>query len=88
MTLTKDEKLAAIQKQMLMVAVIDFPGTLLMAAGLYGLFAGFDAAAYPLLANPMLIFAMIGIGGCTMAWGLVKMLQLARAKQLLLSEQG
>ncbi|MDO6774462.1 hypothetical protein Q4591_03770 [Shewanella sp. 3_MG-2023] len=86
MTLTKDEKLAVIQKKMTMVAVIDFPGTLLMAAGLYGLFAGFDTAAYPMLANPILLFAMVGVGGCIMVWGLLRMMQLAREKQGVLSE--
>lgn len=86
MILTKDEKLAVIQKKMTMVAVIDFPGTLLMAAGLYGLFAGFDTTAYPMLAKPILLFAMVGVGGCIMVWGLLRMMQLAREKQGVLSE--
>ena len=87
MTVTKDEKLATIQKKMTMVAVIDFPGTLFMAAGLYGLVVGFDTAAYPMLANPMALFAMICVGGCIMAWGGFRMFQLAREKQNVLAEQ-
>ncbi|WP_144211543.1 hypothetical protein [Shewanella donghaensis] len=86
MTVTKDEKLAVIQKKMTMVAIIDFPGTLLVAAGLYGLVAGFDTAAYPMLANSILLFAMVGVGGCIMAWGIFRMMQLAREKQTVLSE--
>ncbi|WP_299571345.1 hypothetical protein [uncultured Shewanella sp.] len=78
---TKQQKLADIQKKMTMVAVIDFPGTLLVAAGLYGIFSGFGIETMPMLDNSNVHFAMLGIGGVIMLWGLMKMFQLAKLKQ-------
>ena len=78
---TKEQKLADIQKKMTMVAVIDFPGTLLVAAGLYGIFAGFGIETMPVLDKPSTHYVMLGIGGAIMMWGLLKMFQLAKLKQ-------
>ncbi len=86
MSQTKEQKLADIQKKMTMVAVIDFPGTLLMAAGLYGIFAGFNIATMPMLDNANVQYVMVAIGGVTMMWGMVKMMQLAKLKQQIMSE--
>ena len=78
---TTQAALARINRSMLMVAIIDFPGTLLFGLGLYGIFAGFDQGFLPMLAHPMIINAMLVIGGAIMAWGMFRMMGLAREKQ-------
>lgn len=78
---TTQTALARINRSMLMVAIIDFPGTLLFGLGLYGIFAGFDEGFLPMLAQPMIINAMLVIGGAIMAWGMFRMMSLALEKQ-------
>ncbi|AZG75044.1 hypothetical protein [Shewanella livingstonensis] len=87
--MTKDAKkveLASIHRSMIIVAIIDFPGTLLFGLGLYGVFAGFDDSFLPMLAHPMVINAMLVIGGSAMAWGMFRMVNLARQKQGLVQQ--
>ncbi|UCX06290.1 hypothetical protein ACRWQN_02730 [Shewanella sp. HL-SH8] len=79
-------QLKAIDRKMLMIAIIDFPGSLLFGLGLYGIFAGFDKNFLPMLADQQIIYAMILVGGGIMLWGGWKMLILAREKQHILAQ--
>jgi hypothetical protein len=78
---TTQAALARINRSMLIVAIIDFPGTLLFGLGLYGIFAGFDQGFLPILSNTMIISIMLIVGGVVMAWGIFRMINLAREKQ-------
>jgi len=76
--------LASIHRSMVLVALIDFPGTVLFGLGLYGTFVGFEPDFLPMLANPLSINIMLLIGAVIMLWGIIRMIMLARQKQGLL----
>ncbi|OBT05388.1 hypothetical protein A9267_16175 [Shewanella sp. UCD-FRSSP16_17] len=78
---TKEHKLAEIKKKMMLVAIIDLPGTLLLAIGLYGIVVGYRLEALPMLDNPNVLYVMMAVGASIMLWGLVSMFRLARIKQ-------
>ncbi|WP_394129374.1 hypothetical protein [Shewanella maritima] len=75
-----------INKQMVLVAVMEAPGSLLFGLALYGTFVGFGDGFLPFLQNPMLINAMFGFGGVIMGWGMYKTIRLAAEKKRILSE--
>lgn len=79
-------QLKAIERKMLMVGIIDLPGSLLFGLGLYGIFAGFDENFLPMLADQKIIYAMIAVGGVIMLWGGLSMFKLAREKQQVLAQ--
>ncbi|MFT6976899.1 MAG: fumarate reductase subunit C [Shewanella psychromarinicola] len=83
---TKQADLARIHRSMLMIAVIDFPGAVLFGLGIYGLVAGFNQDFLPMLANPVLINIMLVTGAVIMAWGMFRMVILAREKQGILQK--
>lgn len=78
---TTQALLARINRSMLIAAIIDFPGTLLFGLGLYGIFAEFDQGFLPILSNTMIINIMLIVVGTVMAWGMFRMINLAREKQ-------
>ncbi|MGI2112804.1 hypothetical protein ACRN9G_04300 [Shewanella frigidimarina] len=78
--------LASIHCSMLLVALIDFPGTILFGLGLYGILVGFDQDFLPMLANPLIIIIMLIIGAIIMLWGIIRMMLLARQKQGILQQ--
>ncbi|MFT6255705.1 MAG: hypothetical protein ACJAT8_000211 [Cellvibrionaceae bacterium] len=78
--------LASIHRSMLLVALIDFPGTILFGLGLYGILVGFDQDFLPMLANPLIITIMLIIGAIIMLWGIIRMMLLARQKQGILQQ--
>ncbi|MBB1438531.1 hypothetical protein H5202_07480 [Shewanella sp. SG41-4] len=78
--------IASIHRSMLLVALIDFPGTILFGLGLYGIFVGFDQDFLPMLANPLIIIIMLAIGAIIMLWGIIRMMMLARQKQGILQQ--
>ncbi|ABI70127.1 hypothetical protein ACRN9C_10770 [Shewanella frigidimarina] len=78
--------LASIHRNMLLVALIDFPGTILFGLGLYGILVGFDQDFLPMLANPLIIIIMLIIGAIIMLWGIIRMMLLARQKQGILQQ--
>ena len=78
--------LASIHRSMLLVALIDFPGTILLGLGLYGILVGFDQDFLPMLANPLIIIIMLIIGAIIMLWGIIRMMLLARQKQGILQQ--
>ncbi|AZG34037.1 MULTISPECIES: hypothetical protein [Shewanella] len=83
---TTQAALARINRSMLIVAITDVPGTLLFGLGLYGIFAGFNQDFLPMLANPVLINIMLVTGAVIMAWGMFRMVILAREKQGILQQ--
>ncbi|UJF22057.1 hypothetical protein [Shewanella sp. OMA3-2] len=76
----------AIEHKMLMVGIIDLPGSLLFGLGLYGVFAGFDENFLPMLADQKIIYAMLAVGGVIMLWAGLSMFKLAREKQHILAK--
>jgi membrane protein implicated in regulation of membrane protease activity len=81
-------ELARIHRSMMIVALIDFPGALLFGLGIYGLVAGFDQDFLPILANQAVIVnIMLLLGAVIMAWGMFRMVMLAREKQLILQQR-
>ncbi|MGI2000247.1 hypothetical protein [Shewanella frigidimarina] len=78
--------LASIHRSMLLVALIDFPGTILFGLGLYGILVGFEQDFLPMLANPLIIIIMLIIGAIIMLWGIIRMMLLARQKQGILQQ--
>lgn len=85
MYVSKDEELRQIQRKLLITGIIDAPGAILTALGLYGVF-GADGNAFPgILNNQDIAFGAIVMGGAIMAWALVKMVSLLKRKSELSS---
>jgi hypothetical protein len=80
-----EEELAALQKRMVRVAMIDSVGTLLLAMGLLGKFAG-SVAIHPVLKNPNVTTGMLVAGGVIMAWGALQIVTISRRRSAIQQE--
>ena len=74
-----EQELAALQKRMVRVAMIDSLGTFLLAMGLLGKFA-ISVAIHPILKSPNVTTGMIVAGGVIMAWGALQIVAIARRR--------
>lgn len=79
-------QIKAIERKMLMIGIIDLPGSLLFGLGLYGIFARFDDNFLPMLADQRIIYSMLAVGAAIMLWGGFSMFKLAREKQQVLAQ--
>lgn len=84
--MTKEEEIKAIDKQILMVSIMDTPGTILFGLALYAHFGAKGNAFHPLLNEPSITTSMFALGGVIMAWGGYKIFTLSRAKNTLLKD--
>ena len=85
MTDNKLQKMKQIERKMLLVGIIDFPGSLLFGLGLYGIFVGFGNDFLPMLADQTIVYSMLAVGGAIMVWGGVNMFKLGMEKKRLLA---
>lgn len=80
------QRLAELNKKMIMVAVIDAPGAILFGLGMYAKFTGAAGELHPLLDNPNVITGMLVVGGAIMALGFYKTLSISRERRKILNE--
>ncbi|MGR6873136.1 hypothetical protein ACU6U9_12685 [Pseudomonas sp. HK3] len=81
--MTKETEIKAIEKQILMVSIMDIPGVILLGLGLYAKLGTQDDAFHPLLNDPNIVTSMLVLGSAIMAWGGYKIFTLSREKDKL-----
>ncbi len=81
-------KIKALDKKIILMGVIDMPGTLLIGLGLYGKFAENENAFHPLLNNQLIVDTMIAAGAVIMCCCGYKILKLSREKNKLIKQAG
>lgn len=83
----REQELRRIQKNLLIVSLIDAPGAVLVGLGLYGVFGANGNAFIDLLNNRAIAYGAIILGGVIMLWALTKMLPLLKRKAELMREE-
>ena len=81
--MSKEDEIKNIDKQIVMIAIMDTPGTILLGLGLYAKFGTNGDAFHPLLNDPNIVTSMLVLGSAIMAWGGYKMFTLNREKNKL-----
>lgn len=82
-----EKRLKEINKKILMVSIIEMPGTVMFGLGLYAKFAANGNAFVPLLNDESVVnFLLVG-GALIMAWGSYKVFTLSREKARLGDER-
>lgn len=84
----KHQRLKAIEKELVIAGILDVPGTLLFAAGVYAIFTPEGEAFLPVLNNPTVVTGCLVLGGGMMVWGGYKLFTLLREKTQLLKIPG
>ncbi len=64
-----EEKIAKLQKQLIITSIYEAPGAVLLGLGMYAKFAANGKAFLPILNNPTAVNAMLIIGAAIMLWG-------------------
>ena len=88
LTITPEQRIQEIEKELIKVSIIDAPGTIMVGLGLYGKYGANDNAFHPLLNDPNIFHTLIAVGAAIMAWGGYKILTLSREKVRLKSKHG
>lgn len=83
-----EKRMKEIDKKILMVGIIDLPGTIMFGLGLYAKFAANGNAFIPLLNDQRVADALLVIGAVIMAWGGYQVFILGREKARLGREGG
>lgn len=78
MPLDPKEEIAGLRKSMSRIALLEAPGTILLALALYGKFGANGNAFHPALNDPAVTTGMAIIGGVIVAWGTLKAIAIAR----------
>ena len=86
MNLDIEQRKKEIDKKIVMVSLIDMPGSILVGLGLYAKFAANGNAFHPLLNNESTVNIMLAVGGAIMLWGAYQAIKLAREKAGLKSQ--
>lgn len=73
-------RLSDIRRAMIMTQIQGVPGTLMIAAGLYGLFGNNPPA---LLANPINCYGLLALGGLIGLWEGLKIIKLNKQRRQL-----
>jgi hypothetical protein len=82
-----DQRLKEIEKKIVWVAIIDFPGAVLAGLALYAIFNANGDAFLPILNNETVVYAMLAVGAAIMLWGSMKTLSLVRERARLHKEK-
>ncbi len=76
----KQQRAKDINKQIIKVSLIETPGTLLFALGLYTKLSDSAEPVFPFLQDPAVVNSLILIGGAIMLWGTYKIIMLIQEK--------
>ena len=87
MTPDLEQRIKEIDKGILRVAVIDFPGTVLVGLALYAIFAADGDAFLPILNNQTVVYVMLAVGAAIMLWGFLRTVALIQERARLRKEQ-
>lgn len=86
MHMDKEERIKAIQKEIIKVSVLESPGTILLGLGLYAKFAANGDAFIPLLNNQDIVNAILILGGAIIVWGASRLISLSMERVRLQAE--
>lgn len=81
------DRIKAIEKEIVKVGVIDAPGSIMVGLGLYAKFAAKGDAFHPILNNQRVVDLLLTVGALIMIWGSYKVITLAREKSELQKKQ-
>ncbi len=73
-------QLKEIDKKILITTLIDGLATLVFVLAAYTKFWSKGSPLHPILANDLLVYAMLGVGGAIMVWGGLRLFALRRQK--------
>jgi hypothetical protein len=80
MSTNKDQRLAEIDRKIMMQGVYDLPGIFCVAGGLLGKFGEPDEIPFQFLTDPNTTTALLAVGGAIMVWSAVVLFSLVREK--------
>ncbi len=80
------KRIKEIERRIMLVGIIDAPGTIMVGLGLYGKFVANGDPFLPFLGNELVVNGMLGIGALIMGWGGFQVFKLSRQKACLLRE--
>ena len=75
-----ENELKEIDRKMILVSIIDLPGSVLVGLGLYGKFAAKGNSFLPILDNDQVVNVMLTTGGLIMVWGGFQIVRKAELK--------
>lgn len=75
---TNEEELSRLQKEILWIQIIGFPGAALIGLALYAIFGAQGEAFHPALDDMRVVYPMLALGVGIEIWQLVKLLPLLR----------
>ena len=76
----RDKRLKELDRQIVMVGILDAPGSIMVGLGLYAKFAANGDAFLPILNNGTVVDIMLAAGTAIMVWGGYRVFTLAREK--------
>ena len=82
-----EQRLKEIDREIVRVAIIDAPGTIMVGLGLYAIFGAKGDAFLPILNNQTIVTAMLAVGAAIMLWGGFKTISLTRERARLQKER-
>ena len=80
MPMSPEEELRALDKQMLRANIIDTPGIILLALGVFSKTADDPASLHPVFADPMISNGLLVVGGVLTAWGTLMVISIIRRR--------
>ena len=81
MPMSPEEELSALDKKMLRANIIDTPGIIMLALGVYSKTVDDpNLLFHPLLADPMISNGLLVVGGALTAWGTLMVISIIRRR--------
>jgi membrane protein implicated in regulation of membrane protease activity len=82
-----EQRIKEIDKKIIQVAIMDFPGAILLGLGLYAVFAADGDAFLPILNNQAVVYTILAVGAAIMLWGFLRTVGLIQERARLQKEQ-
>ena len=84
MDTNNEKKLKDIEKKIILTGLLESPGSIMLALGLYARFIAKGHAFHPALDNPEVIQFLLVVGTMIVVWGTVRTISLILKKKKLL----
>jgi hypothetical protein len=81
------ERIKEIQKEIVKVSIMEFPGPVMLGLGLYGKFAAEGDAFLPILNDQTVVTVLLMLGVAIMAWGVLRIISLVKESAELQAQQ-
>lgn len=87
MDTNNEKKLKDIEKKIILTGLIESPGSIMLALGLYAKLIANGHAFYPALNNPKVIQFLLVVGTLIVIWGSIRVVSLMLQKNRLLANR-